>query len=87
VTASHFEGDALLDSNVQTLMRRVHVDPYTTEQFPADNHYAAEARVILTDGTVLTKKVDQPAGRTSANALTSEQLKEKFDHCVGELCT
>ena len=82
VTASHFEGNAFLDSNVQTLMRLVHVDPYTVEQFPADNHYAAEVRVTLTDGTVLTKKVDQPAGRTSANALTPEQLKEKFDHCV-----
>lgn len=82
VTAGHFEGDAFLDSRVRSIMQRVHVAPYTTEQFPAENHYGAEVRVTLTDGRVLSKKVDQPAGRTSANALSPQQLKAKFDHCV-----
>lgn len=54
--------------------------PYTTAQFPADNHFGAEVRVTLVDGTVLTQKVDQPCGRTSRNPLPPAQLKEKFVH-------
>ena len=56
--------------------------PYTTAQFPADNHFGAEVRVTLGDGTVLTQKVDQPFGRTARNPLPPTQLKEKFMHCA-----
>lgn len=82
VTAEHFEGDAYRDPKVRSIMRRVQVAPYTTDQFPAENHYGAEVRVTLADGRVLSKKVDQPAGRTSANPLSAEQLRAKFEHCV-----
>lgn len=82
VTAQHFEGNALENPKIRALMERIEVAPYTTEQFPADNHYGAEVRVTLADGGVLSKKVDQPAGRTSANALTPTQLRAKFDGCV-----
>ena len=39
-------------------------------------------KVTLRDGTVHTQKVDQPYGRTSANPLTTELLKEKFVNCA-----
>ncbi|MDB5864809.1 MAG: hypothetical protein JWO70_2615, partial [Betaproteobacteria bacterium] len=58
------------------------VAPYTTEQFPAENHFGAEVKVTLRGGTVLAHKVDQPAGRTSANPLSHERLKEKFENCA-----
>lgn len=82
VIAEHFEGDAYRDPKVRSIMQRVQVAPYTTDQFPAENHFGAEVRVTLADGRVLSKKVDQPAGRTSANALSAEQLRAKFEHCV-----
>jgi 2-methylcitrate dehydratase PrpD len=82
VAVEHFEGDAYNDSQVRSVMSRIQVAPYTTEQFPADNHFGAEVRVTLRGGTVLAAKVDQPAGRTSANPLAPERLKEKFENCA-----
>jgi 2-methylcitrate dehydratase PrpD len=67
---------------VRDVMPRIHVAPYTTAQFPAENHFGAEVKVTLRDGTVHAKKVDQPYGRTSANPLTPELLKEKFVNCA-----
>jgi hypothetical protein len=67
---------------VRAVLPRIHVAPYTTEQFPADNHFAAEVRITLKGGKVLTQKVDQPFGRTSKNALPPELLKEKFVNCA-----
>ncbi len=82
VTIEHFEGEAFRDAAVREVMSRVSVAPYTTAQFPEDNHFGAEIKVTLRGGRVLTAKVDQPAGRTSANPLSREQLKEKFDNCA-----
>ncbi len=82
VTIAHFEGEAFRDSDVRSVMSRVQVAPYTTAQFPEDNHFGAEVKVTLRGGTTLTAKVDQPAGRTSANPLTREELKGKFDNCA-----
>ena len=85
VAVEHFEGDAYLDASVREVMSRVEVAPYTTEQFPAENHFGAEVRVTLRGGTVLAKKVDQPAGRTSANPLPQERLRDKFENCANRV--
>ena len=82
VTIEHFEGEAFRDAAVREVMSRIAVAPYTTAQFPEDNHFAAEVKVTLRGGTVLSTKVDQPAGRTSANPLSREALKAKFDNCA-----
>ena len=82
VTLEHFEGDAYRDPRVQAVLPKVHAAPYTTEQFPVENHFGAEVKVTLRGGTVLSHKVDQPAGRTSANALPQERLKDKFESCA-----
>ena len=82
VAVEHFEGDAYDDPQVRAVMSRVEVAPYTTEQFPAENHFGAEVRVTLRGGTVLAAKVDQPAGRTSANPLPPERLRDKFENCA-----
>jgi 2-methylcitrate dehydratase PrpD len=82
IVAEHFEGDAYRDPAVRSLMRRVVAAPYTTEQFPAENHFGAELRITLANGKVLSKKVDQADGRTSANPLPPEKLKAKFEHCL-----
>ncbi|HYC46276.1 MAG TPA: MmgE/PrpD family protein [Burkholderiales bacterium] len=82
VTIEHFEGDAYTDPAVRAVMSRIEVAPYTTEQFPAENHFGAEVKVTLHGGTVLSAKVDQPAGRTVEVALPPERLKEKFENCA-----
>jgi 2-methylcitrate dehydratase PrpD len=82
VAIEHFEGQAYNDPAVRALMARVQAAPYTAAQFPLENHYGAELRVTLRGGSVLGTKVDQPAGRTSANAMTPERLREKFENCA-----
>ena len=77
-----FENGAYQDPKIQALLKRVQSATYTTEQFPADNHFGAEVRITLTDGRVVSKKLDQPYGRTSANPLPAERLKAKFDACI-----
>jgi 2-methylcitrate dehydratase PrpD len=77
-----FENGAYLEPEIQSVLKRVESKTYTTEQFPADNHFAAEVRITLTDGRVVGKKLDQPYGRTSANPLSDERLKAKFDNCI-----
>ena len=82
ITIEQFEGDAYGEPAVRKLLPRVHAATYTTAQFPAENHFGAEVKVTLRGGTVLGTKVDQPAGRTSANPLPASLLKEKFDNCA-----
>ncbi len=82
VVIGHFEGDTYRDPAIRKLLPRIHAATYTTEQFPADNHFGAEVRVTLKDGRVLTQKVDQPFGRTSRNPLPPELLREKFVNCA-----
>jgi 2-methylcitrate dehydratase PrpD len=78
----HFEGDAFRDPGVRELMGRVRTAPYTTAHFPEDNHFGAQVTVRTTDGQTLVAKVNQPHGRTSANPLSAEALKVKFDNCA-----
>ena len=82
VVIEQFEGDAFMDPRVRSLLPRIESTTYTTAQFPAENHFGAEVRVTLKDGSVRSAKVDQPYGRTSRNPLPPELLKEKFDNCA-----
>ena len=49
----HFENSAYNEPRIQSLLKRVQSTTYTAEQFPADNHFAAEVRITLTDGRVV----------------------------------
>jgi 2-methylcitrate dehydratase PrpD len=82
IAIEHFEGDGYAEPAVRRLLPRIHAAPYTTAQFPAENHFGAEVRVALRGGRVLSAKVDQPFGRTSDNPLPASLLKEKFDNCT-----
>jgi 2-methylcitrate dehydratase PrpD len=82
IRIEHFEGDAWRDPAVRAVLPRVQAAAYTTAQFPADNHYGAEVKVTLTDGTAVSGKIDEAVGRTSGNPLPAARLREKFDNCV-----
>ncbi len=85
ILAAHFENNAYQEPKVQSILKRVESRAYTTEQFPADNHFAAKVSITLTDGKVVSKKLDQPYGRTSAVALPAERMQAKFEGCVHEI--
>jgi 2-methylcitrate dehydratase PrpD len=82
ITIEHFDGKAYENAVVRKLISRVHAAPYTTAQFPEDNHFGAEVKVSLRGGRILSAKVDQPFGRTSDNPLPASMLKEKFENCA-----
>jgi 2-methylcitrate dehydratase PrpD len=82
IAIEHFEGKAYEEQKARKLLPRVHAAPYTTAQFPEDNHFGAEVRVLLRGGKVLGAKVNEPFGRTSENALPAGLLKEKFENCA-----
>jgi 2-methylcitrate dehydratase PrpD len=82
IRIENFEGEAFRDPAVRAVLPRVHAAAYTTAQFPADNHLGAEVKVTSVDGKVVFGNIDQALGRTSANPLPVERLREKFDNCV-----
>ena len=82
IAIEHFDGHAFEEPAVRKLLPRVHAAPYTTAQFPAENHFGAEVKITLKGGKVLGGKIDQPFGRTSDNPLSPALLKEKFDDCA-----
>jgi 2-methylcitrate dehydratase PrpD len=82
VVIEHFEGDAYKDPGTRRLTALVEAAVYTTEQFPADNHFGAEVKVTLRGGTVLAERVESAAGRTSADPLPADKLREKFENCA-----
>jgi hypothetical protein len=45
-------------------------------------HFGGEVRVMLTDGRVLTAKVDRPLGRGPEHPLPVELLEAKFLNCA-----
>jgi 2-methylcitrate dehydratase PrpD len=82
VKLEHFEGDNWKDPATRAILPKIHVAPYSTEQFPADNHFGAEVKVTLTDGRVVSTKTDQALGRTVDKPLPADMLKAKFDNCA-----
>jgi hypothetical protein len=48
----------------------------------ADAQFSAEVRVTLNDGRVLSRRVDDMAGRGGDHPMSSEELWEKFDDCA-----
>jgi 2-methylcitrate dehydratase PrpD len=83
IRIEHFEGDAFRDPAVQAILPRVHAAAYTTAQFPAGNHLGAEVKVTTVGGKVLSGKINEALGRTGANPLPMERLREKFENCIG----
>jgi 2-methylcitrate dehydratase PrpD len=82
VKVDQFEGIEWQDPATRALMTKIHVDTYTTAQFPVDNHFGAEVKVTLTDGRVISTKVDQTLGRAAGQPLPDAQLKTKFELCA-----
>ncbi len=82
VKLEHFEGDNWKDPATRAMLPKIHASIYTTEQFPADNHFGAEVKVTLTDGRVVSTKTDQALGRSVDKPLPADRLKDKFDNCA-----
>lgn len=82
IVMEHFEGDAWRDAATRELMQRVRSDVHKPGQFPADNHFGAEVRVIFSDGGSDSGRVDIQLGRTTDNPIPLQLLRAKFANCA-----
>ena len=82
VSIEHFEGGSFLDPAVQSVLRRVHAAPHPDMKMDNLEHFGAEVRVTLKDGTTLTQKVHRPLGRGPENPLPTALLEAKFSNCA-----
>jgi 2-methylcitrate dehydratase PrpD len=87
VVLDHFGDDAWREPAVRDLLKRVHAAPYTGKLFAADDPFDAEVKITLTDGTTYSDKVDRPLGRSSNNAIATEDMKAKFADCASRVLT
>src|SRR5690242_10872756 len=85
IRIEHFEGEAFRDPAVRAILPRVHAAAYTEAQFAADKHFGAEVKVTTADGRVVSGRTDEPHGRTSANPLPADRLREKFENCIARV--
>ena len=80
-----FETGAVRDPTVRALLPRIHAATYGTDRFPADTHFGAEIAVTMTDGTVVSGKIDEPLGRSAQSPLPADRLREKFVNCAARV--
>ena len=83
VSIEHFEGDSYRDPAVQEVLRRVHAAPHPDMKMDTFEHFGAEVKVTLKDGSILTQKVHRPLGRGPENPLPTDLLEAKFANCAG----
>ena len=82
VSIEHFEGDSFRDPAVQAVLRHVHAAPHPDMKMDTFEHFGAEVRVTLKDGSTLTQKVHRPLGRGPENPLPTDLLEAKFANCA-----
>ena len=82
VRIADFENDAHLDPRIQALLARTTAVPHPDMADDADAQFGAEVRVTLDDGRVLSRRIDDMAGRGGDNPMSTDELWEKFNDCA-----
>src|ERR1700722_14004170 len=85
IRIEHFEGEAFNAPAGCEILPPVYAPAYTDVQFPADNHLGAEVKVTTHDGKVVSGRIDEALGRTSANPLPTAGLREKFANGIARV--
>ena len=82
VRIADFEGAAFTDPRVQTLLGKTQARPHPDMADDAPTQFGAEVRVTMNDGRVLSRRVDDMAGRGGDNPMTRGELLAKFEDCA-----
>lgn len=82
VTVADFEDDAHHDPRVRAMLARVYAAPHPEMTMASTSHFGGEVRITLKNGTVLTRRVDQPLGRDVDHPLPRDLLEAKFLSCA-----
>jgi 2-methylcitrate dehydratase PrpD len=81
IRMDHFTDTAIRDPELVELRSRVTASPLPPDR-EGPEHFAAEVRVVLDDGTERTTRFERPRGRTADTALTDLDIETKFRACT-----
>ena len=81
VRIADFEGDAFKDPRVQKLLHLTEARPHPEMPDDSPNQFGAEVIVTTHDGRTLSRRIEQMVCRGGKNAMSNEELWEKFEDC------
>lgn len=82
VRIADFEGEAHFEPRIQALLDITTATPHPDMADDAPTQFGAEVRVTLRDGRVLSRRIDDMAGRGGDHPMTSDELWTKFEDCA-----
>ncbi len=82
VRLGDFEGTAHADPRVRSLLSRTTARPHPEMAEDAPTQFGAEVRVTLGDGRVLSRRIEDMAGRGADNPMSRDELWLKFEDCA-----
>lgn len=82
VRLAHFEGDAALDPRVRQVLAITKAGPHPDMPDDSPKQFGAEVFVTLKDGRRLSRRVDHMVCRGGDDAMSSDELFEKFADCA-----
>jgi 2-methylcitrate dehydratase PrpD len=81
VRIADFEGEAYADPRVTKLLHLTKAGPHPDMPDDSPNQFGAEVIVTTHDGRRLSRRVEQMVCRGGANAMSTEEMWEKFEDC------
>jgi len=82
VRLGHFEGEAVDDAYVRSVMRKISAGPYPEGHADAGNQWGAEVTVTTSSGKRLTRRVESMVCRGGNNPMNEDEMLEKFSDCA-----
>lgn len=77
-----FEGEAFLEPDIRRLLEITTASPLLDDGPGLTGQWDARVVVTLDDGTKLNREVQDMVGRSGANAMSCDELREKFMDCA-----
>jgi 2-methylcitrate dehydratase PrpD len=78
-----FEGDAVMEERVRRLLPLITTGAHPDMPDDSPKQFGAEVAVTMKDGRRLSRRIDHLVCRGGDNAMSSEELFEKFEDCAG----
>jgi len=82
VRLQDFENDAFLQPDIVNLLEMTKTIPFGETSAPDGGRWDAEVSVHLKNGQTVTKRIDNMVGRSGDNAMTRDELFDKFSDCA-----
>jgi len=84
IRIADYTAEAIRKPELVRFRHLVQAHPLAPER-EGPEHFAAEVRVRLADGTERTARMERPRGRTPETAITDADVEAKFRACTGDM--